>query len=71
MSYVKKRIVIEAEVPDGATHYYVERRIQNNSVELWGVIEGVCCVWNTVLKDWVIMPCKTLPVYLKPIEVIE
>lgn len=69
MTYAKKKIAIEVDVPDGATHYEIWSynailyRKKDKGSSVWSF-------WAPIFEKWLPLdnPVKTK---LKPIEVIE
>lgn len=66
MTNTKKKIVVEVEVPDGATHY----EVSYNTIHFFKIENDRCNV--PCDADW--LPAKMSDAYfkyLKPIKVIE
>ena len=75
MSYVKKKIVIDAEVPDGATHYEsLINRDGDCSVDWYKQGDDCVFLWEGMREEWVAAfdadYTETEPT-IKNIEVIE
>lgn len=66
MTNTKKKIVVEVEVPDGATHYEIDGRISwyrlRKSIWTW---------WDNTDNAWRSFRGDYAPKYIYPIEVIE
>lgn len=78
MNYVAKRVwlrhdgrtlIMKFDVPEGATHYYLNYLIQYNaSLSWWKIVDGVLAQWCST-QGWVIKETLWKEEHLTPIEI--
>ena len=68
MTCTRKKIAIEVEVPDGATHYDINGGI---SISWYRLKKSIWTWWDNTNNTWRSFRVDYAPKYIYPIEVVE
>lgn len=73
MTYIRKKVAIEAQIPDGATHYEVLiNRGGESCIDWYKQADDRVYWWEWMRKNWVVAFSEPYTeTTIKPIEVVE